>query len=385
MFSGGASLTGDLLLPGTPTIQLNGNATYGSTVDGGGAASPTAHKVTLSGGAALGRVVRRTDAISLPTVPASLAPAGTRNVALNNATDSPGDFSTLRDLTLNGNVGAIPVPPGTYGDFTANGTNRFTLGVAGATMPAVYHFQRLTITLDGNTRLVGGVAADSLIVKGSALLRLLAPPLPFLANFDGRTGHQAELKCRSRGSDLVIRRDHPQTEEDDWEVVDFLRGVGLPWAVLPELLDVRRPVILDVADNSLAIAALNSASALQNIPVSIRCTEIQYAYTRLGLLNRVPIRYSVFEPTGFLGGPLPQLSKSAKEFLLTGGDQGDVAFIGDGLIPRANQRFTQLTGFSAVALPARVITGREVVHIEAPKQTVDLLEQLKSIAPEMFP
>lgn len=70
---------------------------------------------------------------------------------------------------------------------------------------------------------------------------------------------------------------------------------------------------------------------------------------------------------------------------MEGGDPGDIVFIGDGLIPRANQRFTQLPGFSAVALPARVVTDREVVHIEAPKQIIDLLEQLKSIAPEMFP
>lgn len=239
------------------------------------------------------------------------------------------------------------------------------------------------IVLVGHSR--GGLSARAFLEGPSATADNTAAKAAVIGLLTSSSPNLGSRIGRIYGWLNTYRRDHPQTDEDDWEVVDFLRGVGLPWAVLPELLDVRRPVILDVADNSLAIAELNSATALLRIPASIRCTEIQYAYARIGLLNRVPVRYSVFEPTGFLGGPLPQLSDPAKEFLLAGGDPGDIGFIGDGLISRANQRFTQLTGFSAVALPARVITGREVVHIEAPKQTVDLLEQLKSIAPEMFP
>ena len=238
--NGGASVSGDLLLPGTPTVQLNGHPTYGGAVDGPGAASPTTHRVTLNGNARLGRLVRRTDALALTAVAAPPSPTGTRHVSLNNASDTPGSFATLKNLTLNGNVGAIAVPPGTYGDFTANGTNRFTLGVAGATTPAVYHFQRLTlngsarldvagpvvvtlahaisangslgdaahpewldlrlasggltlngsvtahayviapagsVTINGNAQLIGGLVADRLTVNGNGLLRLLAPPV----------------------------------------------------------------------------------------------------------------------------------------------------------------------------------------------------------------
>ncbi len=168
--NGSANVTGNLRVPGTPAVQLNGNPTYGGTVEGTGAASPTSHKVTLNGGAKLGHVVRRTDAVALPVVAAPPPPAGTRSVSLNNATDSPGDFATLKNLTLNGNVGAITVPPGTYGDFTANGSSRFALGVAGATTPAVYHFQRLT--LNGSSRLdvVGPVVitlANAVSANGS--------------------------------------------------------------------------------------------------------------------------------------------------------------------------------------------------------------------------
>ncbi len=133
--NGGASVSGDLLLPGSPTVQLNGHPTYGGASDGPGAATPTTHRLTLNGNARLGRLVRRTDAVALPAVAAPPPPAGTRHVSLNHSADTPGSFATLKNLTLNGNVGAITVPAGTYGDFTANGANRFTLGVAGPPRP----------------------------------------------------------------------------------------------------------------------------------------------------------------------------------------------------------------------------------------------------------
>jgi len=236
--NGGAVVKGDLLVPGTPAVRLNGTPTYGGTVDGPGATTPTSHKITLNGRASLGHVIRRTDAVTLPTVAAPPPPAGTRGVSLNQSGQSPGDFATLRDLTLNGSAGAITVPPGAYGDFTANGGS-FTLGVAGATTPAVYAFQHLAlngasrldvagpvivtvanavtasgnlgnsahpdwltlklaaggltlngnvsvygyvtapsgkVTLNGNSQLVGGLIADQLTLNGTSLLRLLAPP-----------------------------------------------------------------------------------------------------------------------------------------------------------------------------------------------------------------
>ncbi|MBI2497743.1 MAG: Ig-like domain-containing protein, partial [Opitutae bacterium] len=149
--------------------------------------------------------------------------------------------ATLKNLTLNGKAGAIVVPPGTYGNFTANSGSGFVLGVAGATVPAVYNFQNLTLngnstfavvgpvvvtidegfstnssmgasahpewfnlriadgglsvngnatvyanleapdgtlTLNGNTRLVGAVATNRLTVNGNSLLQLVAPTTP---------------------------------------------------------------------------------------------------------------------------------------------------------------------------------------------------------------
>ena len=130
--NGSARVTGDLLVPGTPLVRLNGQPAYGGTIDGVGAAAPASHTVTLNGGAALRHVARRTDAVALPAVPAPAAPAGTRDVVLNAPGQSPGDFATVRNLTLNGGAGTVAVPPGAYGAFVANGGSRVVLGVAGA-------------------------------------------------------------------------------------------------------------------------------------------------------------------------------------------------------------------------------------------------------------
>jgi rhamnogalacturonan endolyase len=152
-----AMVSGDLLVPGTPTVRLNGHPTYGSTLDGSGDAAPTNYTVTLNGNAVLRHVIRRTDPLAMPTVQPPPAPTGNRVVTLNNANQSVGDFTTLRDLTLNGNVGAVAVPPGTYGAFTANGNNGFILGVVGATDPAVYNLQSLVLNGTAQLQIVGPV------------------------------------------------------------------------------------------------------------------------------------------------------------------------------------------------------------------------------------
>jgi hypothetical protein len=237
-FNGGASVTGSLFVPGVPSVRLNGNPTYGGAMDGAGSATPAGYTITLNGGAALGRLVRRTDAVALGAVAVPPQPAGTRSVSLNNAGQSAGDFTTLKNLTLNSNVGQIVVPPGTYGNFTANSGGGFAIGVAGAVAPAVYNFQNLTLnsnssltvigpvvvtvnggfstngpmgsaahpewlalriaggglslngsvsvyanleapdgtlTLNGNSRFVGSVSTDRLIINGNSLLQLVVP------------------------------------------------------------------------------------------------------------------------------------------------------------------------------------------------------------------
>jgi rhamnogalacturonan endolyase len=172
--NGSASLSGDLLVPGTPALKLNGHPLLAGTKNGPGVATPTNYTVTLNSGAVIRYLVRRVDAIALPVVAAPTAPAGTRSVSINNSSQSAGNFATLRNLTLNSGSGHIVVPPGAYGNFTAN-SGSFVLGIAGATEPAVYSLQNLTI-------------------NGSASLQIAGPVILTLANgvtFNGAAGNAA--------------------------------------------------------------------------------------------------------------------------------------------------------------------------------------------------
>ncbi len=156
--TGNAWVSGDILVPGMPTVRLNGHPTFVGTQDGTGSATPSNYQVTLNGNALVRYLVRRTDPIAMPVVNAPPAPTGTRNVTLNSASDSAGSFATLRNLTLNGSAGAVAVPPGTYGTFITNGNSRFVLGVAGASTPAVYNFQALTLNGKTQLQIVGPVS-----------------------------------------------------------------------------------------------------------------------------------------------------------------------------------------------------------------------------------
>jgi DNA/RNA endonuclease G (NUC1) len=155
--NGNAWISGDLLVPGTPATQLNGHPVFGGIRDGNGSATPSNYTITLNGNALLRYLVRRTDPIALPVVIAPPKPTGTRDVAINSSGQSAGSFATLRNLTLNGNVGLMAVPPGTYGTLTANGNSGFILGVAGATTPAVYNLQSLTLNGNTQVQIVGPV------------------------------------------------------------------------------------------------------------------------------------------------------------------------------------------------------------------------------------
>ena len=168
---GSAGISGDLLLPGTPEVRLDGHPTYGGTVDGSGSASPSNYTVTLNGGAALRHVGRRSSPVALPTVTPPAAPAGTRNVVLNAPGEDPGSFATIRSLTLSGNAGPIAVPPGTYGTFTASGHGGLILGVSGSSEPAVYDLQGLTLGGASTLQVVGPVilkVGSAVVVGGRA-------------------------------------------------------------------------------------------------------------------------------------------------------------------------------------------------------------------------
>jgi len=167
--NGGGMVSGDLLLPGTPAVQLNGTPTFAGIVDASGAIAPSNYGVTLNGGSVVRFVTRRVDPIEMPVVTAPAQPTGTRSVTLNNASQNPGDFATIRNLTLNGNAGTVVVPSGVYGSFTVNGNGGLVLGVEGAEEPAVYELQGLTLNGNASVQVVGPVVlklANGMNVNG---------------------------------------------------------------------------------------------------------------------------------------------------------------------------------------------------------------------------
>ncbi|HEY0459611.1 MAG TPA: hypothetical protein VGC97_10775, partial [Pyrinomonadaceae bacterium] len=156
-FNSTGVLTGNLLVPGSPNLVRNGTSTFGGTILGSGSAQPSNYSITLNSGSQLGQLLTRTDAVSMPTVAAPPAPTGTRNVTINSSTQSIGDFSTLRNLTLNSNIGNKAIPPGAYGAFLANSGSGFILGTAGSTQAEVYNFSSLTLNSGSQVQVAGPV------------------------------------------------------------------------------------------------------------------------------------------------------------------------------------------------------------------------------------
>jgi hypothetical protein len=155
--NGGLAMTGDLLVPGTPTLVLNGKPAFSGTIAGSGSTSPSGYQVMLNGNCSLRYLRTRTTPVSLPTVPAPSSPTGTRSVTITSAGQSYGDATTLRNLTLNGNVGMTAVPPGTYGTFTVNGGSGLVLGVAGGLQAVNYNLQNLNLNGSSTLKIVGPV------------------------------------------------------------------------------------------------------------------------------------------------------------------------------------------------------------------------------------
>jgi len=153
----GFVMTGDLLVPGTPTLTLNGNPAYSGTIVGSGSASPSGYQITLNSGCSLRYLRTRTTPTTLPAVAAPSAPTGTRSVNINSAGQSLGTASTLDNLTLNGNVGMYSVPPGTYGTFSVNGGSGLILGVTGAVQAVSYNLQNLNLNSGSIVQIVGPV------------------------------------------------------------------------------------------------------------------------------------------------------------------------------------------------------------------------------------
>src|SRR6185503_14220627 len=127
---------------------------------GSDSTQPSNYQLNLSGNASLRFLITRTDPMTLTPVAAPPQPAGTRIVSVTQAGQNIGDFSTVRDLSLSGNAGAVIVPAGTYGKFSASSRTAFVLGIANATEPSIYNLESLTLSGSSELRLAGPVVLN---------------------------------------------------------------------------------------------------------------------------------------------------------------------------------------------------------------------------------
>lgn len=176
----GSVIAGDLLVPGMPRVQVNGTPKYQGTQDGTGSAQPSNYQITVNGGAEVRYVRRRSDPVALTPVPLPPSPVGTRSVTINQSGQSAGDWNTVRDLTLNSNVGSVSVSAGTYGRFTVNDRSTLVFGVAGASQASIYNLGDLTLNSNGSLQILGPViinVANRVTINSGSVMGAETNPL----------------------------------------------------------------------------------------------------------------------------------------------------------------------------------------------------------------
>ena len=120
ILNSGAAITGDLLVPGVPQLVRNGTGTFGGTVTGTGAATPTNYQVTLNSSSTLRNLKTRINPQTMPTIAVPPTSTGTVSAVVNNPSQYPTNFTTLKDLTMNSGAGVLTLPGGTYRNITVN-------------------------------------------------------------------------------------------------------------------------------------------------------------------------------------------------------------------------------------------------------------------------
>ncbi len=192
-----ANISGDILVPGTPNVNVNGTPNWEGVVQGDGSPSPSGYWITINSGATLRNLVTRTDPQPLPDVTAPTAPSNWNWANINNASDPDPNWSQVGSVNFNSNSGVRAVPAGAYGSFNLNNGTGIILGTAGATEPEVYSFQQLNVNSGAQIQVVGPVIvrlANQTSINGPAgaegkseWLRIEVNNGGFTANSQGQT------------------------------------------------------------------------------------------------------------------------------------------------------------------------------------------------------
>ena len=251
-------------------------------------------------------------------------------------------------------------------------------GLAGRKFLEGYATNNLETYLTNRKAVVGFLTTSSLH-KGSLMGRIYQ----WLADHPKHVYDSAGNEVMVNVSGVAALPDYKPVNWVDWRVVDFLKDPKT-FGILNKTstLDVRRPVINDMSDRSQAIADINVENAVANLPASVRYGEIINSRVDLGVLTLGNLAgYSVFHSL-----KLPTMTTAARTYIL-GNEKVPGNFPGDGLVPRDSQVFTDLPGFPAGqnTIPRLYVTTTDVVHIDAPSRSDDILAQLRLIVPTWFP
>ena len=160
-FNWGSFFDGDLKVPGSPRVQLNGQPNWNGQSNGGGSTAPSNYTVTLGSGVTLRSLVTQSNPIALDNVPTPPNSSGNRSFNINNAKDASkiNSWASVRDLTLNSGAPDLAVPAGTYGNFNVKG-GALIFGTPGDTTPDVYNFQNLSFNGNAGLKLAGPVVIN---------------------------------------------------------------------------------------------------------------------------------------------------------------------------------------------------------------------------------
>ncbi len=237
------------------------------------------------------------------------------------------------------------------------------------------------ITLLGHSR--GGLAARAFLQEQlssnekNSIVALLTTGTPHQGSPLGRLYNYFDQHPRANAEG--------NPEEDDWKLLDELNGsraiFGFKTLSPEEGLDVRRPTIGDLADNSPAIAALNQS--VVHLPPGISYGAMIYRSVPIGVIQRwIGIGLvSVWESNA---DPLTDGSTQSRNFVL-GVNQTERAriFLGDGIVPANSQRLVNIRGFpgrtyrSFNFIPATRFAW--TIHVEETGQTAQLRDSLSSL------
>lgn len=273
-----------------------------------------------------------------------------RQFAIDNGMDLAGDFSTF------GNLGT-EVKEAIHGILSKH--------------PNAY------VTLLGHSR--GGLAARAFLqkpvasIEKSRVAALITTGSPHAGSRLGRIYRYIKTYLLDANGNRIGANDGGDNEED-WEVVDFL--IKDAYFLIPkDRIDVRRPTINYLADNSPQIADLQAGR--NNLPAGIHYGQMAYKGVNLGLLSDTKVGYySVFDRP-FIPDIGEQLSPSSERCLLgafpvSGGcrlnGHTPADYKGDGIVRAVDQ----LAGLPGALNWSPAIADPRVLHTGEPGQTNDI-------------